>query len=41
MHVEVSQLDGFQQAGVPELEPWVCQWVEGEVYRLWPLQGQI
>lgn len=40
MHVGVSQLDGFQQAGVPELEPWVRQRVEGEVNWLWPLAGE-
>lgn len=39
MHMGVSQIDGFQQAGVPELEPWVRQWVEGEIDWLWPLAG--
>lgn len=40
VHVGVSQLDSFQQAGVPELEPWVRQRVEGEVNWLWPLAGE-
>lgn len=39
VHVVVSQLDGFQQAGVPELEAWVRQRVEGEVDWLRPLAG--
>lgn len=39
MHVGIPQLDGFQQAGVPELEPWIRQRVEGEINWLWPLAG--
>lgn len=39
MHVGVPQLDGLQQAGVPELEPRVRQGVEGEVDGLRPLAG--
>lgn len=39
VHVGIPQLDGFQQAGVPELEPWIRQRVKGEINRLWPLAG--
>lgn len=39
MHVGFSQLNGFQQTWVPELELRVRQRVEGEVNWLWLLAG--
>lgn len=39
VHVGIPQLDGLQQAGVPELESRIRQRVEGEVNGLRPLAG--